>query len=171
PSHRKAPDVFRAEHVAICRLAIEKWDRLVDAWFADPLTLLHGDSHLAHCFEIPAADGGHMGLIDFQGVPWGQGVRDVQYHLIDSIEPEQLAQCERGLLDDYLAALSRHGVALDRDRAWTQYRALSFQTLVVALVSLGLGSLTEREETMRTVLHRSVAAIERLRFGDWIARL
>jgi hypothetical protein len=171
PAHRKAPDVFRAEHVAICRLAIQKWDALVDAWFEEPLTLVHGDSHLANCFEHPSDGGPAMGLLDFQGVHWGQGVRDVQYHLIDSIEPTRLAECEDALLDDYLAALARHGVHLDRDRAREQYRALSFQTLVVAIVSLGLGSMTEREETMRTVLQRSVAAMDRLRFGDWLARL
>jgi hypothetical protein len=172
PAHRKAPGVFRAEHVAICRLALEKWDRLVDAWFDEPLTLVHGDSHLANCFEHRTANGTtRMGLLDFQGVHWGQGIRDVQYHLIDSIEPQLLAQCEDELVDDYLAALSRLGVGVDRDRARAQYRALSFQTLVVAVVSLGLGSLTEREETVRTVLHRSVAAIERLSFDDWLARL
>jgi hypothetical protein len=171
PAHKKAPDIFGAAHVAICKLALEKWDALVDAWYAEPLTLLHGDSHLANCFEYPTADGARMGMLDFQGVHWGQGIRDVQYHLIDSIDPELLAGCELSLVGDYLAALARHGVVLDRDRAWGQYRALSFQTLVVALVSLGLGSLTEREDTVRTVLHRSVAAIERLSFGDWLAGL
>ena len=174
PAHRKEPDIFRAEHVAICRLALEKWDALVDAWFEEPLTLVHGDSHLANCFEHPTADGSgtkKMGLLDFQGVHWGQGIRDVQYHLIDSLEPQRLEECENALVDDYLAALASHGVALDRTRAWAQYRALSFQTLVVAVVSLGLGSLTERAETVRTVLRRSVAAIERLSFGDWLARL
>jgi len=174
PAQRKAPDVFRAEHAALCRRALAKWDRLVDVWFEEPLTLVHGDSHLANCFEHPAPEdhgATRIGLLDFQGVHWGQGVRDVQYHLIDSLEPERLAGCEEALLDAYLAALARHGVALDRDRAWAQYRALAFQTLVVALVSLGLGSLTEREETMRTVLARSVAAIERLSFGDWLAGL
>lgn len=171
PTHDKAPDVFTKDHVALCRLAVDKWDRLVDAWYVEPLTLLHGDSHLANCFEHEGPDGPRMGLLDFQGVHWGQGVRDVQYHLIDSVEPELLATCERALLDDYVAALARHGVALDGARAWEQYRALSFQTLVVAFVSLGLGSLTERAETVRTVLRRSVAAMERLSFGDWLAAL
>jgi Ecdysteroid kinase-like family len=171
PSHRKAPDVLRAEHVEICRLAIEKWDALVDVWFAEPLTLIHGDSHLANCFEVPGEDGPRIGLLDFQGLHWGQGIRDVQYHLIDSIDPKQLAECEDALVDHYLAALARHGIELDADLARAQYRALSFQTLVVALVSLGLGSLTEREETVRTVLRRSVAAVERLGFADWLAGL
>ena len=168
PCHRKVPDLFRAEHVALCRRALAKWDRLVDAWYAEPLTLLHGDSHLANCFEHPATDGSGtaVGLLDFQGVHWGQGVRDVQYHLIDSLEPDVLAACERTLVDDYVAALARHGVTLESERALEQYRVLSFQTLVVAMVSLGLGSLTEREDTVRTVLRRSVAAIERLGFAD-----
>ena len=171
PSHRKAPDIFRTEHVEICRLAVEKWDALVDVWFGEPLTLVHGDSHLANCFEVPTAAGPKMGLLDFQGLHWGQGIRDVQYHLIDSLEPEQPAECEDALVAHYLAALARHGVRLDADVARAQYRALSFQTLVVALVSLGLGSLTEREDTVRTVLRRSVAATSRLGFADWLAAL
>jgi hypothetical protein len=171
PAQRKAPDILRPEHVELCRLAIEKWDALVDVWFGEPLTLVHGDSHLANCFEIASADGPRMGLLDFQGLHWGQGIRDVQYHLIDSIEPERLAGCEDALVADYLSALARSGVHLPADVARAQYRALSFQTLVVALVSLGLGSLTEREATVRTVLRRSVAAVERLGFGDWLAGL
>ena len=145
----------------------EKWDAVLDAWYAEPLTLVHGDSHLGNCFETPAG----IGMLDFQGLHWGQGIRDVQYHLIDSIEPDRLAECEDALVAGYLAALAGSGVHLAADVARAQYRALSFQTLVVALVSLGLGSLTEREATVRTVLRRSVAAVDRLGFGDWLAGL
>ena len=171
PAHRKAPDLFRPEHVDLCRLAVAKWDALVDVWFAEPLTLVHGDSHLGNCFEVPGEGGPRIGLLDFQGLHWGQGMRDVQYHLIDSLEPKDLDACEGALVDHYLAALARHGVRLDGAVARAQYRALSFQTLVVAVVSLGLGSMIEREETVRTVLRRSVAAMERLDFGDWLASL
>ena len=171
PAHRKAPDILRPEHVELCRLAVEKWDALVDVWFAEPLTLIHGDTHLANCFEVATDDGAKMGLLDFQGLHFGQGIRDVQYHLIDSLEPKRLAECEDALVSDYLAALARHGVRLDAALAREQYRALSFQTLVVALVSLGLGGLIEREETVRTVLRRSLAATERLGFAEWLAGL
>jgi hypothetical protein len=171
PSHRKAPDLFGAEHVRVCKRAVEKWDAVLDAWYAEPLTLVHGDSHLGNCFELPSANGPKIGMLDFQGLHWGQGLRDVQYHLIDSLEPKQLAECEEALLAHYVAALARHGVRLDLEVARAQYRALSFQTLIVATVSLGLGSMIEREETVRTVLRRSVAAIERLGFADWLAGL
>jgi hypothetical protein len=71
----------------------------------------------------------------------------------------------------YVGALAKAGVALDLEEARAAYRAFSFQTLMVAVVSLGLVSLTEREETVRTLLARCVAAIDRLGFGDWIAEL
>jgi len=109
-----------------------------------------------------------MGLIDFQGLQWCRGIRDVQYHLINSLEPEVLAEHESELIDHYVAELGVHGVELAPEDAREQYRALSFQTLMVAVVSLGLGSLTERDETVRTLLRRSVAAIDRLAFREWL---
>jgi hypothetical protein len=170
-AHKAAPDLFTREHAELCRLAIHKWDRLVDAWYSEPLTLIHGDSHLANCFEYPTPEGPRMGMIDFQGLQWCKGIRDVQYHLINSLEPELLAKHEDELIDFYLAELRRHGIELAAADAREQYRAFSFQTLMVAVVSIGLGSLTERDETVRAVLRRSVAAVDRLGFRDWLARL
>jgi len=171
PAHQRAPDLFRSADVALCRRAIEKWDALMEAWYGGALTLIHGDSHLANCFEYEAAGETRVGLIDFQGLQWCGALRDVQYHLANSLEPGVLAEAEDELLDGYLEALRRAGGAVDAEVARAQYRAYSFQTLMVAVVSLGLGSLTEREETVRTVLRRSVASVERLGFGDWLASL
>ncbi len=171
PAHKAAPDLLTQDHADICRLAIEKWDALMEAWYCEPLTLIHGDSHLANCFEYPTSEGPRMGMIDFQGLQWCKGIRDVQYNLINSLEPNVLAAHEDELIDYYLAELLQHGVELDAADAREQYRALSFQTLMVAVVSIGLGSLTEREETVRTLLRRSIAAIDRLGFGDWLAAL
>ncbi len=78
PAHRAAPDIFTKEHAAMCRLAIEKWDALIESWYSDPITLVHGDSHLANCFEYASPDGPRMGMIDFQGLQWCKGIRDVQ---------------------------------------------------------------------------------------------
>ena len=83
-----------------------------------------------------------MGMIDFQGMQWCHGIRDVQYFLINSLDEDLLAEHEWDLVDRYVAALARHGIVLDRAEAQERYRAYSFQTLMVAVVSLGLGSLT-----------------------------
>lgn len=168
PAHRAAPEIFTKNHAELCHRATEKWDALIENWYGEPLTLIHGDSHLANCFEYASPDGPRMGMIDFQGMQWCKGIRDVQYFLINSLAPEVLASHEDELIDYYLAALARRGVALDAESAREQYRALSFQTLMVAVVSLGLGRLTERDATVRTVLRRSVAAVERLGFGEWL---
>ena len=171
PARRAAPDLFAAEHVAICRRAVEKWDALVDTWYSGRLTLIHGDSHLANCFEYPGPNGPQMGMIDFQGMQWCKGIRDVQYFLINSLEPDLLAAHEEELIGFYVGELEQRGVRLDFQEARDQYRAFSFQTLMVALTSIGLGTLTERDDTVRTVLRRSVAAIDRLDFGSWIDEL
>ncbi len=168
PAQRAAPELFPPEIAALCRRALERWDALLAFWYREPLTLVHGDSHVANCFEYATPSGPRMGMLDFQAVHWSKGIRDVQYFLIHSLEPEVLAVHEDALIDHYLAELARFGVSLDPAETREQYRAFSFQTLMVGAVSIGLGTLTEREATVRTVLRREVAAIRRLRFGDWL---
>lgn len=171
PAHKAAPDIFTAEHAAIARMATDKWDQLIDTWYSEPLTLVHGDSHLANFFEYPGPNTAQMGMIDFQGMHWCQGIRDVQYFLINSLEPDLLAAHEDSLIDFYIDQLAQRGVRLAKDLAVQQYRAYAFQTLMVAVTSIGLGTLTERDETVLTILRRSVAAMDRLGFGEWIKTL
>ena len=171
PAMRAAPDLLTESVGKTYRRAIERWDALLDAWYAGPLTLVHGDSHLGNCFEYPTDEGLHVGLIDFQAAHWSQGMRDVQYFLINSLEPDVLAANEETLIGHYCNELDRHGVSLSRQDAYEQYVAFSFQTLMVGVVPLGLGSLTERDSTVRAITRRSAAAVERLGFRDWMESL
>jgi len=168
PAARAEPALFAADVADLCRRALVRFDAMKAFWYREPLTLVHGDSHLANLFEYATPAGPKMGMLDFQAVHWSKGIRDVQYFLIHSLEPELLAAHEDALIDHYLAEMARFGVALDPDETREQYRAFAFQTLMVGVVSQGLGTLTERAETVRTVLRREVAAIRRLRFGDWL---
>jgi len=129
--------------------------------------LIHGDSHLGNFF----VSGDEMGMLDWQAAQWGKGIRDVQYMLIDSLPAEVLAAHEEELVRFYLSALAANGVTLGFDEAWEQYRAYSFQTFMTIVVSLGLGAMTERQDVMEEILARSIAAVERLRFGEWLDRL
>jgi hypothetical protein len=164
PCRRKAPELLTPDIGALFLRALAHWDALVESWYREPLTLIHGDSHLGNFF----ADGERMGMLDWQAAQWGKGIRDVQYFLIDSLPEDVLAANEEALLAHYLAELERNGVALERAEAWEQYRAYSFQTLMTIVVSLGLGALSESDEVMLAILARSVAAVRRLRFGDWL---
>jgi hypothetical protein len=164
PCHRKAPELFPGEMVVLYRRTLEHYDTLLEYWFQEPLTLIHGDSHLGNFF---VADD-RMGMLDWQAAQWAKGIRDLQYFLINSMRQDLLAANERSLIGHYTAELARHGVALDEEEAWAQYRAYAFQTLMTAVVSLGLGTMTEMDEVLTVILERSVAAIRRVRFADWL---
>jgi hypothetical protein len=82
-----------------------------------------------------------------------------------------LEQHESALIEHYIAEMAQRGVELDPDRTRTEYRAFSFQALMVGVVAVGLGGFTERETTVHTMLRREVAAIERLDFAGWLASL
>ena len=56
------------------RRALDRWEDLSRAWYREPLTLVHGDSHLGNFFDT----GDEMGMIDFQGTHWSRGTRDVR---------------------------------------------------------------------------------------------
>ena len=168
PAMRLAPDILSASVGETYRRALKNWDVLLDAWYSGPLTLVHGDSHLGNCFEYPHEDELRTGMFDFQAVHWSKGMRDVQYFMINSLEPDTLIAHERDLIAVYCDELSRCGIDLDQGDAFMQYRAFSFQTLLVGVVPLGLGNLTERDSTVLAVTRRSAAAVERLGFREWM---
>lgn len=164
PCQRRAPTLFDDEAVGLYRRALDRWEALSRYWYREPLTLVHGDSHLGNFFET----GSEMGMLDFQGAHWSHGIRDVQYFLINSMRPELLARHEEELVAGYVEEVTRLGLPLGRDQAWQDYRAFSFQTLMTAVVSLGLGSFTDSDEVIRAMLERSVSAIQRLDFAAWL---
>jgi aminoglycoside phosphotransferase (APT) family kinase protein len=125
---------------------------------------VHGDSHLGNFFETS----GEMGMIDFQGAHWGKGIRDVNYFLVNSMPPDLLADHEEELIAGYCEERTRLGAPLTVDDAFGEYRGFSFQTLMTAVVSLGLGSFTDSAEVMQMMLERSLAATRRLDFEGWL---
>ena len=167
-AQKNAPELVTPALARTYERALDRWDDLVAYWSSGPLCLVHGDSHLANCFEYATDDGPRVGLLDFQGVQWSKGIRDVAYFLIHSLDSDLLATHEEALVDHYLDEMARRGIELDPDRTREEYRAFSFQALQVGVVATGLGGFTERESTVQTMLRREVAAIERLDFAGWL---
>jgi aminoglycoside phosphotransferase (APT) family kinase protein len=170
-AHTNAPDLVTPAVVRTYERALDRWDTLLASWYTGPLTLVHGDSHLANCFEYATDEGPRVGLLDFQGVHWSKGIRDIAYFLVHSLDTDVLTTHEPALVDHYIDEMARRGVELDPDRTRDEYRAFSFQALMVGVVAVGLGGFTEREATVRTMLRREVAAVERLDFAGWLAAL
>jgi aminoglycoside/choline kinase family phosphotransferase len=156
---------LRDEHVGWYHRATDNWDTLVDWWTQGPLTLVHGDSHLGNHF----LHGDEAGMLDWQAAQWGKGIRDVQYFLTDSLPADVLANNEQALVRYYLQSLAAHGVQLDFEETWYQYRGFSFQTWMTIVVSMGFGAMTDdMDEVMPEIHRRCIASIERLELGEWL---
>ena len=164
---RKTPDIFDERTFRFHRRAINNWDQLVDHWFQEPLTLLHGDSHIGNFFDSPEG----MGMLDWQAAHWGKPLRDVQYFLTNSLSASILAENEPTLLAHYVGELETHGIELSIEEAWSQYRSSAFQTLMTAVVSSGLGVMTGMDDVITTILRRAVASVQRLELQDWLEDL
>jgi len=165
PCQKKAPVLMTDDIKNMYYQALSKWDRLLIKWYQEPLTLIHGDSHIGNFFIYKD---NKMGMLDWQAVQWGSGIRDVQYLLISTIKSDLLAVHEKELVEYYISELEEKGVSLEFEKAWGQYRAYSFQTLLTEIVSLGLGKFEDHEEILLVLLSRAIAAVRRLKFQEWL---
>ncbi len=97
---------------------------------AAPVTLLHGDSHIANTYLLPDGTGG---LLDWQLQVRGCWAHDVAYLISTALEPEVRRAEVRSLLGRYLDALAARGVAEvpDRDGAWEWCRRAVLWGLVI----------------------------------------
>ncbi|MCJ2187839.1 phosphotransferase [Novosphingobium beihaiensis] len=84
-----------------------------------PQFMIHGDAHAGNIYRT----GGGMGVIDWQLLQRGGWALDVAYHL-NAVLPVDAAEAgERRLLDEYLAMMRGHGIAMPgAEQAWAQYR-------------------------------------------------
>jgi hypothetical protein len=165
PCMKKHPGELPADVVDAYQLSVRNWDALLEYWFSGPLSLLHGDSHLGNFF----VSGNEMGMLDWQATHWGKGIRDVQYFLIDSLPADTLAARERELVAYYVEQRGLHGTAIDPEQTWQEYRSFTFHTLMTIVVAIGFGALNEEQDAlMGQILHRSVAAVQRVDYADWL---
>ncbi len=140
----------------------------VDAfWAAEPQTVIHGDPHLGNLFFEGAAPG----LLDWQAVMAGPGIRDVAYFVVASVETQVARKIERGLVDRYAARLGTTGVTVDADQLWTRYRAAVSEFYISAVVTAGTGERMQPQEISRVGVERVVAAVKALETFDVLAAL
>ncbi len=108
-------------------------------------------------------------MLDFQAVHWGNGIRDVQYFLIDSLPAEVLAEHEQALIRYYVQRRAVHGTAIDLETTWQQYRSFTYHTWMTIVVSIGFAAMSEEQDgLMAEILSRAVAAIERVDYPQWL---
>ncbi len=134
-----------------------------------PLTLLHGDSHLGNTFRMPDGRGG---LLDWQVVWQGPGLREVTYFCVTGLEADLRSTHERALLERYLEGLRSHGVRdVDSlDRAFSRYRLFAGEAWDAAAMTVAWPGL-QAPENVKASWRRSSAAVEDLDTAAAVARL
>lgn len=135
--------------------------RELERYWADaPLTLIHGDSHLGNMYFV----GGEAGFFDWQVLQHNQGIRDLSYFLILSLDTELRRSHERELLQRYLDALREHGVREEEARfvsSWERYRSFSLYAYIATSVTTSMSDL-QPEQIARLGLLRAATAVDDL---------
>jgi len=120
-----------------------------------PRPLVHGDAHLGNMFT----DGATPGLLDWALMGFAPGLRDVAYFLGGSVPTELRRAHERRLVERYCLRLADHGIALDVDEAWDQYRSQLLTAWIAAVFTAGMGSKLQTQEVGMSSTLRADAAI------------
>ncbi len=131
------------------------WSKWLDQ---DAFCVLHGDPHPGNLYLL----GDRVGLLDWQAVRRGNGLRDATYLIVLGLDTETRRESERDLLAHYCAELDAvGGPRITADAAWQTYRQMAGYVYVATTFTSGLGGL-QGVQVADTGLRRSVAALEDL---------
>lgn len=170
---RGALALDRPEATAAVRAVAAKLDAHADAYYREfesgPLTLLHGDSHLGNTFSMPD---GRSGLLDWQVVWQGPGLREMTYWMTTGLEPNVRRSHERELLDRYLDALRAAGVdeVPTLQLAFERYRLFAAEAWDAAAMTIAWPGL-QAPENAQAGWRRACVAVEDLDTAAVLNRL
>ncbi len=113
-----------------------------------PKTVVHGDYRLDNLlFETPAG-GPAVTAVDWQTPGHSVPVADLAYFCGAGLLPPERAEHERSLVSAYTDALAAHGVEVDNEWVWQQYRRDAFAGVVMSVVASQVVGSTVRSEAM-----------------------
>jgi hypothetical protein len=165
---RERPEVTPAVRAVATAL-----DTHADAYYREfesgPLTLLHGDSHLGNTFAW--ADG-RSGLLDWQVVWRGPGLREVSYWMTCGLEPEMRRAAERDLIERYLEGLRARGVqdVPAFGTAFDRYRLFAAEAWDATAMTINWPGL-QAQQNADAAFRRACATVEDLDTAALMNRL
>ena len=133
--------------LALARRAIPA---LAEVASADPAswTLQHGDYRLDNLLFATPTGGPAIAVVDWQTVVHGNGVMDLSYFIGAGLTTEDRRHHEKDLVRLYQAGMAAHGVELDWDNLWRDYRRFTMAGLAMAIGASGLVGQTDRGDAM-----------------------
>ena len=136
----RLPDGF----VPLAEAYVERAPEVLRAYREGECTLVHGDPHLGNLF-VDGDDPTRTGFLDWAVVSRAPGIRDVAYVLSASTPTDIRRANERALLARYREILGEHGITLDADLAWEQYRLFTIYGWCCAACTAAMGSRWQPE--------------------------
>jgi hypothetical protein len=139
-------------------LYITRTAEIAQLWAAPPHTLAHGDPHMGNLF----VDGTRAGFFDWGMIMRKAGMWDVAYVICNSVPTEVRRANQRRWIERYCELLAAHGVRLDPDEAWEQYRLYAVYSWNSAVSTAAMGSRWQPEARAHAAMMRTTTAIEDL---------
>lgn len=120
--------------------------------FSQVHTAVHRDYRLDNLlFGVGGAENGSgvtVAVVDWQTVGQGPGISDLSYFIGAGLLVDERRTHEELLVREYQSRMLQHGVGLDWDDLWWQYRLYSFSGFAMAIAASMLVKQTERGDEM-----------------------
>jgi hypothetical protein len=115
---------------------------------------------------------GRSGLLDWQVVWQGPGLREVAYWMTAGLDPDIRRKHERELLERYLEGLRAGGVAEvpSLDAAYQRYRLFAAEAWDATAMTIAWPGL-QAEENAEAAWRRACVAVEDLQTADLLRQL
>lgn len=119
-------------------------------------TVVHTDYRLDNLMFPESLADGHVVVVDWQTVAYGNAMYDVAYFIGASLLEEDRRTCEGDLVRDYYEKILLEGVEnYSWDECWTDYRRSAFGGLMMAIGASTMVERTERgDEMFLAMAHR-----------------
>ncbi|MDO8389839.1 MAG: phosphotransferase [Actinomycetota bacterium] len=130
---------------------IERFSARLQDWVAGhdmPPTVTHGDYRLDNLMFRSAVGGYPVAAVDWQTPGHGSASGDVSYFMGAGPLPEVRREIERGLVEEYCAALDAYGVKVAHDEFWREYCRHAYGGILMAVIASQIVGESERSEAM-----------------------
>lgn len=130
---------------------IERFGACLPEWVNSPSlpwTVTHGDYRLDNLMFGTGNGGSPVATVDWQTPGHGGASSDVSYFLGAGPLPQMRREIERGLVDEYCAALGEYDVVVDGAEFWERYCHDAYAGIIMSVVASQIVGSSERSEAM-----------------------
>ena len=130
---------------------IERFGARLPEWVNSPSlpwTVTHGDYRLDNLMFRSGLGGSPVATVDWQTPGHGGASSDVSYFLGAGPLPQIRREIERGLVDEYCAALGQYNVDVDGAEFWRHYCHDAYAGIIMSVVASQIVGSSERSEAM-----------------------